>query len=78
MNETQKAKVTRFLDDSVMSGAVFEVVMSTFIKSKPNALVNEQAASFIAIGLLQDAWKELEKTRTSEHKVGKELKQVGL
>jgi hypothetical protein len=61
MDDLKQAKIQQFINDRAMSGAVFDVLLKYFIKPKPNAFVNEQAASFIAIGLLQEVWKELER-----------------
>lgn len=76
--ETKKAKIDRFLKDELMSQAVFEVLSKAFMKPQKIADVNFLAASRIAIDLLQDAWKELEKNRLLEDKEPNQLKQVGL
>lgn len=61
-DELKKLKIQKFISDEAMSEAVYSVLLKFFLKPKSNAYVNEQAASFMAIGLLQDAWKELEKS----------------
>jgi len=68
MNDTQKAKITRFLDDQVMSASVYEVLHKTF--AGPIGKANDihvLAAERLAISMLDMAWKELEKHRRSEH-----------
>ncbi len=77
-NPTKQAKVTRFLDDEVMSESVFEVIQKAFLKPKPNADVNMKAAQFMSLELLSDAWKELEKYRTAEKDINRPLNQVGM
>lgn len=78
MSEFKQEKLKRFVNDPGMSEAVFEAVLKEFLKPKPNAFVNEQAASFIAIGLLQEAWRLLEKFKQTESDGPPVGKQVGL
>lgn len=78
MNDLQEHKIKQFVSDEVASGAIYDLLLNFFIKPKPMAHVNEQAASFIAIGLLQDAWKELEKYKTTQDSPSPPLRQVGL
>lgn len=50
--------------DKVMSDAVLEIILDTFIKIRPRADLGdteEKAARFIAIQLIQESWKELVK-----------------
>lgn len=67
MNETGKDKLKRFTNDIIMSEAVYEVLLQSFLKPKKSADVHEKAASFIAIEMLQSAWKELERYKQSEN-----------
>lgn len=72
MNETQKEKLKRFLDDKVMSDAVHQVLLKAFLEGYgPSENVNLLAASRISIDMLGEAWKELQKyqnARTVEEK----------
>lgn len=61
--DLKQAKIQQFINDHAMETVVYDTLLKYFIKSKPNAFVNEQAASFIAIGLLQDVWREFERFR---------------
>lgn len=80
MTQTEKQKINRFLMDEVMSGAVYQVILSSFLKPKPRAEVtyHELAAERIAINLLEEAWKELQKHRAEAEAEKPQLKQVGL
>lgn len=69
MNEAKINKIIRFMSDPLMQEAVFEVVLKFFMKPKSTDQVNEQAASFIAIGQLQEAWKELARIEERENAV---------
>lgn len=78
MNPTQKAKITRFLDDTVMSDSVYDVLLSTFLKPQKNNDVQFLAASRIAIDLLQEAWKTLDGYRIEKDNEINQIKQIGL
>lgn len=78
MNDFRNEKIRRFINDPGMSEAVYDVVLKVFLKAKPLAHVNEQAASFLAIGQLQEAWKELEKFKQTESDGPPVGRQVGL
>lgn len=60
MNDTQKAKISRFLADKVMSEAVYDVLRESFLKDKTRD-IHVLAASRLALDLLRDGWKELER-----------------
>ena len=79
MNETQKAKIQRFLEDSIMSQSVHSVLLDTFLKPKQGVDVQILAASRIAIDLLNEAWQVLEKyKKESENEKIEQEENVGL
>ncbi len=78
LSDTEKAKIARFLFDGTLSGAVFDVLLDTFIGKKASKDVNVAAAERIAVDLLHDAWKELEKCREDADEVINRITQVGL
>ena len=59
----QRLKIRRFLDDPSMAEAVFNVMRSTFMKPRAKLEVTTLAAERIAINLLDDAFKELERVK---------------
>ena len=61
MDKTQEEKIRLFINDKVMSAAVYDMLLKSFIKPSDRADVNVLAASRIAIDLLQESWKELKK-----------------
>lgn len=61
MNESQIAKIKLFLKDKMMSSAVKEMLRERFLKSKGVTEVNYMAAQRLAIDLLEEGFKELEK-----------------
>ena len=77
MDETKKAKIVRFLDDKIMSDAVYNVIQGTFLRKRAGD-TQLLAASFLAIGLLEDAWRELERSRNETNEPPRTLNQVGL
>jgi len=63
MDETQKGKITYFLNDKVMSGAVKSVIVASFLKKRPETDVQYLAASMLAVQFLEDAMVELARYR---------------
>lgn len=61
LNESQKSKVQRFANDEALSDAIKQLIRESFLKPKPNRDVYQLAAVTIAIGLLDDAWREIER-----------------
>lgn len=65
MNQTQKDKVIRFLDDSVMSDSVYELLLGSFLKDRGVRDVNVLAAERLAVDFLNRAWKDMSVVRGS-------------
>jgi preprotein translocase subunit SecA len=59
MNQTQIAKIQRFMDDHAMSDSVHAHLQQAFLKRKEGEDVMMKAARFVALNLLDDAWREL-------------------
>jgi len=78
MSELQKEKIRRFLADPVMYETIRGVITRTFLKPKGEENVQLLAAERIAINLLEEAFKELERHKAEEDKDVNKLKQVGL
>ncbi len=78
MNQTEKEKLLRFMNDESMSNAVHSLLLKSFLEPHPWENVNLLAASRIAIDLLEDAWKDLARFKTQEEAKRKEVTQVGL
>jgi hypothetical protein len=78
MNETQIAKIQRFLMDEVMNSAVQQVLLKSFLKRRPNEDTAMKAARFIATELLEDAWKELERHTPDNEENGSKHRQIGI
>jgi len=77
MDKTKQEKVARFLDDKVMSEAVYGIMLESFLKPKQKD-VQYLAASMIAVESLKDAWKEMEKFKIIRDEEVKRNYQVGL
>lgn len=58
LNETQKEKVSRFLDDKMLSDTIYGIMLESFLKPRKGD-VQVLAASRLSIDFLQDAWKDL-------------------
>jgi hypothetical protein len=76
--ETKRAKVNQFLSDVVMSGAVHEIMLKSYLKKKVGEGVDMKAARFIATELLEDAWQELNKYRLTADEKAEKGVQIGL
>lgn len=76
--KTRQEKVRRFLMDEVMASAVHDIILKAFLKNPPGEDVNVLAAERIAINLLQQAWKDLERWGKLAEDVNSEKTQVGL
>lgn len=77
MNDREREKVARFLDDAVAAKAVYDVLLSAYLKPRQGD-VQTLAASRIAIDLLQEGWRELEKVRNTTTQDEKPRQSVGL
>ena len=78
MNDFQKAKIIKFINDKEMSDAVFQVVLDSFLKKKPNQDVYLLAASRLSVDFLTEGWAELEKHKNQVEEKIAGLKQIGL
>lgn len=77
-DDTKKIKIERFLKDVAMSEAVYEVIHSSFLKSRGQRDIQVLAAERLAVDFLNDAWKELGKFKVEEGTPLTPLKQIGL
>ncbi len=78
IDPTGQEKVKRFVADRVMFEAVLETIERSFLKPCPFDDLHTLAASRIALDLLRDARKELEKMRPVDKSLDKKAMQVGL
>lgn len=78
MDTIKQEKIQRFLDDKIMSMAVYDVLLEELLRKRHGADVNIVAASMLAVYALDDAWRELTKYKKQGTYQKKELDQVGL
>lgn len=78
MQQLNKERIARFMSDELMSESVKESLIISFMKKREKSDVNLKAAQMIALELLQDSWKELEKVGNTSQNKAKERTQVGL
>lgn len=78
MDKTEIQKIQRFLSDKIMSGAVYEVLLDSFLKERANADVYVLAASRLSVDYLKQGWKELEKLKSAEEEVERDSVNPGL
>jgi hypothetical protein len=78
IDETQKAQIQRFLEDADTANAVKSVLLDSFLKERKGQDVYVLAASRLAIDLLNEGWRELEKLRRENEDTNKSTRQVGV
>jgi len=78
MNDAQIAKVKQFMNDSIMSEVIYNSLMDSFLKERPQQDVHTLAASRLSIDFLKQGWKELEKYTAEHEKEEKVMGNVGL
>jgi len=78
LTPTDKQKIKNFISDKVMSGAVHDVLLDSFLKKGDTTDVQTLAAERIAINLLHDGFKSLKKYASENTQETKTLKQVGM
>lgn len=61
MNDIQKNKVTKFINDEVMQSSVYEVIQDAFLNRKGQKDVHILAGERLALDYLNEAWRELER-----------------
>ena len=74
MNEQ---KLKRFMADKDMADSVYASLLHSFLRKRSNSDVNLKAAQMVAVELLEEAWKELERFKGID-KEKRILTQVGL
>ena len=77
-DEIKVERLKKFMNDGVMSEAVYEVLLKSFLKPISSYDVNFLAASRVAIDLLGGGFKELDKFKPEDIKDAPIKRQVGL
>ena len=77
MNERDRQQIKRFITDPVMSMAVYESLYRFFLKRRKTDDVQILAAERLALFMLEDAWKEIERCGIRDGEI-KEQSNVGL
>lgn len=76
MSQHNANLIYRFIADPAMSEEVKNVLLESFMKKRTGD-VNMKAAQMMAIDLLQEGWKELERYKTQQNEA-KISRQVGI
>lgn len=66
MNEAKRQKIMKFMGDEKMQEVVREVLLKSFLLSRPGQDVHVLAASRLAVDFLEQGWKELRKHASVE------------
>lgn len=78
MDVNQQEKIARFLKDEIMSNAVYDTLLSTFLEGTKTTDVQTLAAERIAITLLQNGWKTLERYKAKAASESPKNRQIGI
>lgn len=78
MDDLKNNKIERFINDTVMSDAVYSVLLDSFLKERPAQDVYVLAGSRLAVDFLNQGWKELEKAKSKREDDGKTGGNVGM
>lgn len=73
----QEQKIKGFINDRQMSGAVYAVLLESFLKERTKD-VHIMAAAYLAVDFLKQAWRDMERIGHEEEKEAVKLKQIGL
>ena len=76
MLQPNSERIARFIADDVMAESVHDVLMLSFMKKREGD-VNLKAAQMIALELLQEGWKDLEKHKGRQGQERPAIRQVG-
>lgn len=77
-DQARQEKIKKFLADPMMSDVVFQTLLQSFLKRRDTDTVEMKAAERIAIDLLQEGWKELEKIKNTSQPLTRSSGQVGM
>lgn len=65
------------MTDKDMADSVYSSLLQSFLRKRPSSDVNLKAAQMIAVELLEEGWKELERFKSVD-KEKRVLTQIGL
>ena len=68
MDNLQKEKLNQFVNDIAMNEAVRKLLESVILRPKGNKDVNYLASERIALDVIAEAWKELDRFRPENDK----------
>lgn len=77
MNDLEKEKIKRFVNDPITSKAVYDFLLDSFLKERPGD-VYLLAASRLSVNCLRQAWKELNNFNNKEEGGEGVNKNIGL
>lgn len=78
MDKTKQEKIKRFMADKVMSGAVMELLTESFLSPKGARDIHIIAAERIAIDLLKEGFRNMERISQIEDRSENKLIQPAL
>lgn len=78
ITEQERLRVARFIADVETSEAVRKVLTASFLRQGSEREVHYLASSFLAVGKLEEGWRELERHRQATEQKAEGRRQPGL
>jgi len=78
MDDLKLAKIKQFLRDESMAFSIKEAMKDAFLKPSKDRSIENLAARFIAVELLEEAWKDLKRFQDEEESKANKSPQIGL
>lgn len=78
INDAQRAKIKRFLDDRAMNESVRMAIQESFLKPRANKEIHYLAAKSLAVEFLDEAFKDLNRFYGESERESTEQRQIGL
>lgn len=78
MKLLNQEQLKRFANNTEMNEAVKEVLLEVYMRKPSNADANVLAGHFIAIDLLQEAWREIDEYRSKPEEETPVKTQIGI
>jgi len=79
MTQIQKDKIVRFLEDTLLSDTIYDILTANVLKQNTrNQDVHFLAAQRLAIDVISESWKELEGYKSQAEKKETTPRNIGL
>lgn len=74
----KQERLKQFINNKITSNIVYETLRDSFLKKRGRRDIYILASERLAVELLDEAWKEIEKYKESNNDKSSENRQIGL